>query len=40
MNRLSVNIHFRGSTYGMVPTQDWQYGQLFGPGAPRELQLQ
>ncbi|SPE51349.1 conserved exported hypothetical protein [Verrucomicrobia bacterium] len=33
-----LNIHFRGPTYGLVPTQDWQYGHLFGPGAPCELQ--
>lgn len=32
-----LNIHFRSPTYILAPIQDWQYGHLFGPGAPCEL---
>jgi hypothetical protein len=35
------NLHFRGPVFGLVfyrsAGQDWQYGHLFGPGAPCEL---
>ena len=32
-----LNIHFRSPTYVLCATRDWQYGHLFGPGAPCEL---
>ncbi len=32
-----LKIHFRNPTFVLAPTQDWQYGHLFGPGAPCEL---